>query len=300
LIGCGCAKGSAHKHCSLGLGRTEDTVYPVGSEPFGCFQKSLVERQNSDSLNAVEQTDLEFPTLKNTSTGNALTLTGILGLAFLQVGIGLIFMKVLVVDDHGLFRDGVCLLIRRMDIGIDTILEAGDAQSGLALAAKHTDLSIILLDINLPDLSGASTVRAFRRTCISASLVLLSAVDDLSLVRRCMNEGAQGFIHKSANAETILTALRRILNGEAVWIDPSSKLAALEEMHDVAAVTLTPRQMDVLARLCQGWSNKEIARDLLISDNTVRIHVAAILQSLGARNRSEAIVVARDLGLIGG
>lgn len=209
-------------------------------------------------------------------------------------------MKVLVVDDHGLFRDGVCLLIRRMGIGIETILEAGDAQSGLALAAKHADLGMILLDINLPDLSGALTVRAFRRTCICTSLVLLSAVDDLPRVRRCMNEGAQGFIHKSANAETILAALRSILNGEAVWIDPLAKLAVISEMHEAASVNLTPRQIDVLARLCQGWSNKEIARDLLISDNTVRIHVAAILQNLGARNRSEAIVLARDLGLIGG
>jgi len=208
-------------------------------------------------------------------------------------------MKVLVVDDHGLFRDGVCLLIRRMGIGVETIFEAGDAHSGLALAAKHADLDMILLDINLPDLSGALTVRAFRRTCLCTSLVLLSAVDDLSLVRRCMNEGAQGFIHKSANAETIRTALRNILNGEAVWIDPLAKLAVIAEMNEAASINLTPRQVEVLARLCQGWPNKEIARDLLISDNTVRIHVAAILQGLGARNRSEAIVMARDLGLVG-
>lgn len=208
-------------------------------------------------------------------------------------------MKVLVVDDHGLFRDGLCLLIRRMDIGIATILEAGDAQSGLALAAKHADLGMILLDINLPDLSGALMVRAFRHTCICTSLVLLSAAEDLSLIRRCMNEGAQGFIHKSAHAETILAALRSIINGESVWIDPLAKLTDVAEINGATSINLTPRQMEVLARLCQGWPNKEIAQDLLISDNTVRIHVAAILQGLGARNRSEAIVVARDLGLIG-
>lgn len=206
-------------------------------------------------------------------------------------------MKVLIVDDHELFRDGVALLIRRM--GIELIFAAGDAESGLSLAAKHADLNLILLDINLPDLAGESMVRAFRHICIGASLVLLSAVDDLSLVRRCMNEGAQGFIHKSTNAEKLLIALRTILNGETVWIDPLSNFSALSINHGVSGVSLTQRQEEVLARLCQGWSNKEIAQNLVISDNTVRIHVAAILKTIGAKNRAEAIVVSRKLGLIG-
>jgi DNA-binding NarL/FixJ family response regulator len=205
-------------------------------------------------------------------------------------------MKILVVDDHGLFRDGVCQLLRRMDIGIEVILEAADAQTGLALAAKHSNFSIILLDINLPDLAGVAMVRAFRQACLTSSLVLLSAVDDLPLIRRCMNEGAQGFMHKSAPADSILAALRRLLDGESIWLDPFARHTATIES-ELCGVHLTQRQNAVLTRMCQGWSNKEIARDLSISDNTVRIHVAAILQALGVKNRSEAIVVANKLGL---
>lgn len=205
-------------------------------------------------------------------------------------------MKILVVDDHGLFRDGVCQLLRRMNIGIGLILEAADAQTGLALAGKHSDLSIILLDINLPDLAGVAMVRAFRQACLTSSLVLLSAVDDIPLIRRCMNEGAQGFIHKSAPADSILAALRRLLDGESVWLDPFAKHVCPVESA-ISGLHLTQRQNDVLSRMCLGWSNKEIARDLAISDNTVRIHVAAILQTLGVKNRSEAIVVASKLGL---
>lgn len=206
-------------------------------------------------------------------------------------------MKILVVDDHSLFRDGVCLVIQRMRLSCKAIMQAGNAQTGLAIAARHVDLNLILLDINLPDLSGTATVKAFRRCCISASLVLLSAEEDMALVRRCMNEGAQGFIHKSANTETITSALHTIFDGKTVWIDPAAKSSATGRQQTIELPGLTLRQTEVLVRLCQGWANKEIARDLLISDNTVRIHVAAILHSLGARNRSEAIVIARELGL---
>jgi DNA-binding NarL/FixJ family response regulator len=208
-------------------------------------------------------------------------------------------MKILVVDDHGLFREGVCLLLNRMGVPSASIHEAGSAQSGLALAAKHIDLGMVLLDINLPDLSGEPTVRAFRHACLSASLVLLSAIDDMALARRCMNEGAQGFIHKSTHADKFLAALRLVMEGQSVWIDSQWKAVPQALASPNAAVELTCRQREVLARLCLGWPNKEIGRDLGISDNTVRIHVAAVLQSLGARTRSEAIVIAGKLGLTG-
>lgn len=207
-------------------------------------------------------------------------------------------MKALVVDDHGLFREGVCLLLRRMGDAIDTIYEAADAGGGLVLASRHTDLGLILLDINLPDLSGEPTVRAFSQARPGAVLVLLSAIDDPALARRCIHAGAQGFIHKSTNAEKFLAALGQTLAGHPVSIDPARR--CLPAAPDPTAGALTGRQREVLARLCLGWGNKEIARDLGISDNTVRIHVAAVLHALGARTRAEAIVVARELDIAGG
>ena len=111
-----------------------------------------------------------------------------------------------------------------------------------------------------------------------------------------MHEGAQGFMHKSAPADSILAALKRLLAGEAVWLDPLAKHVQPVEQ-DLCCLRLTQRQIAVLSRIRLGWSNKEIARDLAISDNTVRIHVAAILQTLGVKNRSEAIIVANQLGL---
>lgn len=207
-------------------------------------------------------------------------------------------MKVLLIDDHELFRSGLHLLLQRLNNGQAEIFEAATAESGLHIVKTHQDLQLLLLDINLPDMCGLATVKTFRQACSGASLVLLSGVEDAVFARRCLSEGVQGFIHKSVNPEIFFISLSQILQGETVCLPARCSISTPAVFEIETKFRLTERQQEVLATLCQGLSNKEIARQLNISDNTVRIHIAAILNALGAKTRAEAIVIAQKLGLL--
>jgi DNA-binding NarL/FixJ family response regulator len=213
-------------------------------------------------------------------------------------------MKILIVDDHGLFRSGVALMLNRMDIPDTSIFGAETAEQGLELLKTGHDWRIVLLDLNLPDLSGEALVRIYRAAHLTVSLILLSGTEDLALARRCIGLGAQGFIHKSTDSQVFATALRKIRAGESIWLAGQAKTAAilatppLLPSIDTQPIKLTERQLEVLRWLCRGWSNKEIARHLNISENTVKNHIAAILLILGGKNRSEAIIISQKLGLV--
>lgn len=206
-------------------------------------------------------------------------------------------MNVLIVEDHEFFRSGVCLMLKRMGIADTCVHQADSAARGLHLLKRQADWRLILLDINLPDMEGEIVVKTFRQACISASLILLSGIEDEALARRCVSQGAQGFIHKSTSSEEFAAALERVRLGDTVWLDGLWK-SPLTVAVGNDQVKLTDRQIEVLQGVCQGLSNKEIARHLQISDNTVRIHIGAILAGLGAKTRSEAIVISQKLGIL--
>jgi len=202
-------------------------------------------------------------------------------------------MKILLVDDHKLVRAGLVLVLQQMEPGVE-LLEAGTGREGIELVHGSADLDLVLMDLDLPGGSGFDALSVLNDQTPDLPVVILSAMDDPSMVARAMKLGARGFIPKSASGDVMLNSLRLVLSG-GTCLPPGYG----EETQGGATVpNLTHRQLEVLRLMAQGNSNKEIARELGISENTVRVHISAIIRALDATNRTEAAYSAMRLGLI--
>ena len=211
-------------------------------------------------------------------------------------------MRVLIADDHPLVRDALARTVRELDAHAD-VQQAGDFEALLRLAlAAPADLA--LLDLNMPGMNGIAGLHRLRELLPTLPVVVASGQDDAATIRAVLAAGAAGFIPKSERTEVLLHALRLVLAG-GVYVPPrgleeSAVVAPTGLSKQVAAAALTPRQRDVLRALSRGQPNKLIARELGLTEGTVKIHIAAILRALQARNRTEAVVRARELGLDSG
>lgn len=205
-------------------------------------------------------------------------------------------MKILLVDDHALFRAGMRLLLDTVARGAE-VFEAASVQEALALARTHPDLPLALLDLALEDGDGLAALATLRREAPEVAVVVVSASSDGATVRACLDAGAMSFIPKSLGAQTLAHAVQQVLAGRTYLPEELLQAAAGP---DAAAPSLTPRQLDVLAGLCRGLPSKSIARELNISEYTVKEHASALFQALGVRNRTEAAIVATRLGLATG
>lgn len=199
--------------------------------------------------------------------------------------------RLLLVDDHNLFRTGLRLIVQDHP-AVGPIAEAGSIAEACALQAVDTDL--VLLDIQLPGMNGLDGLRPLRQACPRARIVLVSASVAPDAIHEARARGADGFLFKSASAEDILNAITCVLGGQPCFPIHSSHTAATRAPD---APSLTARQLEVLALLCTGKPNKVIARDLALSENTVRVHVAAIFAQLGVNSRSAALLAAQRVGL---
>jgi DNA-binding NarL/FixJ family response regulator len=211
-------------------------------------------------------------------------------------------MKVLLVDDHVLIRDALRGVLKEL-LGEVTVLEASDCREAMRLIEVHPDLHLILLDLNLPDRDGFSVLADLRKRYATISLVVLSAFHDRENVVRALDLGALGFIPKSAPRDVMVNALRLVLAG-GIYIPPEALgRAESNEQQPVtkgpvspADLGFTERQMEVLALMMQGKSNKAISRILDVAEPTVKHHVTAILKALKVTNRTEAVVAVGSLG----
>ncbi len=198
----------------------------------------------------------------------------------------------LLVDDHTLFRTGLRLIVQDHP-GVGAIDEAGSIAQACALAPRGVDL--VLLDIQMPGMNGLDGVRPLREVFPQARIVLVSASVAPDAVREARARGADGFLPKSASGEDILEAISLTLAGQPCF--PAANTPAPPPAGQPSP-TLTARQLDVLNLLCAGKPNKVIARDLGLSENTVRVHVTAIFAQLGVNSRSAALLSAQRLGLV--
>ena len=212
-------------------------------------------------------------------------------------------MKLLIVDDHPIVREGLAAFLEQL--GPDTaVLQAGDASRALALAADHADLDLVILDLGLPGLDGLSAIAEFGRARPELPVIVLSASEDAQQARAAFARGALGYVPKSASRHALLSAIRLVLNGE-IYVPPlvlgdsaAPKPAAHADRTNTGRPLLTNRQIDVLKRLSEGQSNKTIARDLDLSEKTVKVHVTAIFRALNVVNRTQAAAAGRCAGLI--
>ena len=209
--------------------------------------------------------------------------------------------KVLLVDDHVLFRQGVRAVIER-ERDLQVIGEAGS--NGEALAqARELCPDLILMDISLTDGTSLEAIYTLKRELPAVKIVLLTVHQEDEIFFEGVKGGAEGFLSKDVRAQTLLESLRRVLGGEAAisgqmvakLLKEYARLAQVEA--GIVAERLTRRERQVLEKLCEGLSNKGIGDCLQISENTVRIHVSHILQKLHIQSRSQAAAYARQMGL---
>ncbi len=214
-------------------------------------------------------------------------------------------MKVLIADDHALFREGLRHALADLRDGM-RILEAGDFGEALALAEEHPDLDLALIDLAMPGMDGFAGLEALGGRLPQTPLVVVSASDDPRDVLQAIEAGASGYVPKTLDTKVMLGALHLVLSGGRYL--PPELLGTLNEAPHrestetvsaaVEEAPLTPRQLDVLGLLALGKSNKEVARALGLSEGTVKLHVTALLKALHANNRTQAVIKASDMGLI--
>ena len=214
-------------------------------------------------------------------------------------------MKILLVDDHALFREGMHHIVCQLDEKVD-ILDAASFAEAMTVAENNPDLDLVLLDLKMPDSNGVDTVKSFHSSHPLVPLVVVSGTDYRSDIEHAMNSGAMGFISKASNSKDMLQALRIVLGG-GIYLPPQLLQQTLSGMAEgrrdgrswrINKFGLTVRQMDVLQHLAQGLSNKDIAQAIGLAEGTVKIHVAAIFQALRVNNRNEAAREALNLGLV--
>jgi len=215
-------------------------------------------------------------------------------------------MKILVIDDHVLIRQAMQGVIRKLKRDA-VVLEAADRAQAMQAIANHPDISLILLDLTLPDHDGFSVLAELRERHPAVSIVVLSAVQDPVNVIKALDLGARGYIPKSAQSDVILNALRLVISGGS-YVPPEilaggelpramlRQIASDQSQPSPADLRLTDRQMEVLALMMQGKNNKTICRALNLAEPTVKTHVTAILKALQVTSRTEAVIAANNFG----
>lgn len=200
-------------------------------------------------------------------------------------------IQVLIVDDHALFRTGLQMILTEFG-GIELVHEAGSVAE--ATSFNNELVNIILLDIQMPGLNGLEGIKILKEKFEDIPIIVLSASQEESDIQEASQLGAQGFLNKTAKADSILSTIANVLKGETHFPVQLHTRTAKEKRTE----ELTARQLEVLTLLCEGKPNKLIARELDLSENTVRVHVSAILSVLNVSSRSEAMLVAQKQKLI--
>lgn len=208
---------------------------------------------------------------------------------------------VLIIDDHTLFRSGLKELLERR--GIEVVGTTGDGEEGCALAQK-LEPDVILLDVRMPGMGGLTVLERLAETGVQAPVLMLTtSTEDKDLIA-AVRGGAKGYLLKDLEPDDLIESLGKIMAGECA-IAPEMAGVLARVVHGEEPVVdsdnrfaeLTPREMEILCHLAAGQSNKEIARELGISNGTVKLHVRAILRKLRVRSRVEAAVLAVEEGI---
>ena len=193
--------------------------------------------------------------------------------------------RVLLVDDQPLFREGLAMLLS-VQPGVVVAGEAGDGAKALELV-RSTQPDVVLMDIRMPNMDGVTAIRRLREEAPSLPVIALTTYDDTETLMRALQAGAAGFLMKDVDSATLMAAIEAVRQG--------LRLAPAEP---VKAWPLSQRERQILSEVARGASNKEIAERLFLAEGTVKNHVTNILSKLGVRDRTQAALRARDVGLV--
>ena len=213
-------------------------------------------------------------------------------------------MKLILADDHTLFRDGLALLLKAHSAGCE-IWEGDGLNAALAEAQAHPDADVALLDLHMPGMDGVQGIRRFVELHPTLPLIILTGAEDPQQIQAVLSAGASGFIPKSSTPAVMLSAIQLVRSG-GTYIPPQFLSSASVSAHtppsasirERAQTQLTDRQMQVLRLLAAGKPNKAICRELNIEEGTVKAHIATVFRVLDVANRTEAASVARTIGLL--
>jgi DNA-binding NarL/FixJ family response regulator len=223
-------------------------------------------------------------------------------------------MKILVVDDHALIRTALRGVLAQLEGGV-TMLEASDCRSAFDLVEAQPDLDLVLLDLNLPGKHGLAALEELRTRYPALPVVVLSSANDRASVMQALDLGAMGYIPKLSSNEVLISALRLVLSG-GIYIPPeilarsgqaqpaAAEIPAAVSGHRSsparvpADLGLSEREARVLKLLLEGKSNKLICRELDLAESTVKNHVTQILKALNVTSRTQAVIVAAQMGLV--
>lgn len=209
-------------------------------------------------------------------------------------------IRVLVVDDHALFRQGLVSFLNEQP-DIEVVGAAGDAASAVTLA-REVRPDIVLMDVNLPEEGGIEATRRILRMLPQVRVLMLTVSSADADLLEALRAGAHGYLLKSATPDEVLRGIRLAYQGQTLLSpEVAAKLVAhvrqgtLEEAHPLEG--LSPREREILRLVAQGYTNAEIARLLVISENTVKTHLRRIMRKVGAANRAELAALAAKAGL---
>lgn len=214
-------------------------------------------------------------------------------------------IRILIIDDHSLFRSGIRLLLQRQN-GFEVVGEAANGLEGVKLA-KRLNPDVVLLDLHMPGMGGVETIPLIKEVAPQAQVVMLTVSEDAEDLMDALHSGARGYLLKNIDTDYLLDSIRRAHSGDSVMsTEMANRLA--DAMRSLSAGSnkkiimdtnkLSPRERDVIVMLAQGASNKEIARNLNLAESTVKIHVQGILRKLNLTSRVQAAVYAVENGLV--
>ncbi len=211
-------------------------------------------------------------------------------------------LRILIIDDHTLFREGLQGLLSRRNI--DVVAETGDGTEGLKLVQLHQP-DIVLLDMRMPNTDGITVLKQLIENGMQMPIVILTTSSDERDLIEALRAGAKGYLLKDMEPDALVVELRNIHAGKTVVAPNLTQILAevvqgksgIPDMESSPFDELTPRETEILGLLAEGQSNKVIARNLGISDGTVKLHVKAILRKLEVHSRVEAAVMAVEHGL---
>ena len=206
-------------------------------------------------------------------------------------------IRVIIVDDQELFRRGLTMLMDA-EPGLDVVGEAGDGQTGIELASRVAP-DVVLLDVRMPKISGIEACVAIKEAVPAAKILMLTVSDEESDLYEAVKSGASGYLLKDSSIEEVAQAVRVVADGQSL-ISPSMAVKLIDEFKQmsrperehVPGLRLTDRELEVLRLVATGLNNREVAKQLFISENTVKNHVRNILEKLQLHSRMEAVMYA--------
>jgi two-component system nitrate/nitrite response regulator NarL len=214
-------------------------------------------------------------------------------------------IRILIVDDHTLFRSGIKLVLQRHE-GFEVVGEAGDGLEGVK-RAKQLQPDVVLLDLHMAATGGLEALHLLAEDVPEAQVIMLTVSENADDLLETLRAGARGYLLKNIDTEFLLESIRRAARGESVMspqmankLADSLRAAPKDSavMADISPGKLSPREREIIVMLARGASNKEIARQLELSESTIKIHVQGILRKLNIAKRVQAAVYAAEHGLI--